>query len=260
MDKFLGGNSHCTLNGGDFRMKKLKNVIKENKLIFLSILLYAITFFVSPQIFFKSLEITKGFLIQMLEVLPPIFVISSLIMVWIPTEVITKAFGKGSGFKGKLLSVLIGGFSAGPIYAAFPVAQSLFYKGASVENTVIILSSWAVIKFTMFMVESSFLGITFASTRYVLTVPFIIIMGYIMGKLVSREDVLKELNNRKVEYKSVKDVLRELPNMNCGACGYKSCQDFAEGVMRGEVVIDDCAIRKRTKKTSSGLQERHQEE
>lgn len=85
-------------------------------------------------------------------------------------------------------------------------------------------------------------------------------MGYIMEKLVSREEILKELSNKKVEYKSVKDVLRELPNMNCGACGYKSCQDFAEGVMRGEVVIDDCAIRKRAKKTSPVLKESPQEE
>ena len=260
MDEFLGSDSHCTFDGGDIRMKKLKKVIKNNKLIFLSILLYGITFFVSPQVFFKSVEMTKVFLIQMVEIMPPIFIISSLIMVWIPTEVITKTFGNESGFKGKLLSVLIGGFSAGPIYAAFPVAQALFYKGASVANTVIILSSWAVIKIVMFMVESNFLGITFASTRYALTIPIIIIMGYLMERLVSREDILKELSNKKVEYKSVKDVLRELPNMNCGACGYKSCQDFAEGVMRGEVVIDDCAIRKRAKKTSPVLKESHQEE
>ncbi len=240
-------------------MKKLKTIMKNNKLIFLSVLLYAITFFVAPQVFFKSVEMTKGFLIQMVEIMPPIFIISSLIMVWIPVGVITKAFGKDSGFKGKLLSVLVGGFSAGPVYAAFPVAQALFYKGASVANTVIIISSWAVIKIVMFMVESNFLGITFASTRYALTIPIIIIMGYVMEKLVSREEVLKEISNTKVVYKSDKDVLRELPNMNCGACGYKSCKDFAQGVMRGEVVIDDCVIRQRAKKTQPTLKEDYQE-
>lgn len=240
-------------------MKKLKSIVKNNKLIALSILIYAVTFFVNPQVFFRSVEMTKGFLIQMVEIMPPIFIISSLIMVWIPTEVITKGFGKDSGFKGKLLSVLIGGFSAGPVYAAFPVAQALFYKGASVANTVIIISSWAVIKIVMFMVESNFLGITFASTRYALTIPVIIIMGYIMGKLVSREDVLKEISNTKVVYKSDKDVLRELPNMNCGACGYKSCKDFAQGVMNGEVVIDDCVIRQRAKKARPTLKEGYQE-
>jgi uncharacterized membrane protein YraQ (UPF0718 family) len=228
-------------------MKKLKKLIKNNKLIFFTVILYAVTFFVDPLIFFKGLEMTKIFLIQMIEIMPPIFVISSLITVWVPPEVIAKGFGKHSGFKGKLLSVLIGGFSAGPIYAAFPLAQSLFYKGASVSNTVIILSSWAVIKVVMFMVESSFLGLTFALTRYALTIPLIIIMGYVMEKFVSREEILNELSNTKITYKSAKEVLRELPNMNCGACGYRSCRDFAEGVMRGEVTIDDCAIRKRAK-------------
>ena len=241
-------------------MKKLKALIKDNKLTFLTIVLYTITFFVDPQIFFKGLEMTKVFLIQMIEIIPPIFVISSLITVWVPPEVIAKGFGKNSGFKGKILSLLIGGFSAGPIYAAFPLAQALFYKGASVANTVIIISSWAVVKVVMFMVESSFLGLTFALTRYALTIPIIIAMGYIMGKLVSREDILKELSNTKINYKSEKDVLKELPNMNCGACGYKSCKDFAAGVMRGEVTIDDCAIRQRAKGQNSPLREAHQEE
>ncbi len=241
-------------------MKKLKTLIKDNKLTSLTIVVYTITFFVDPQIFFRGLEMTKVFLIQMIEIIPPIFVISSLITVWVPPEVIAKGFGKNSGFKGKLLSVLIGGFSAGPIYAAFPLAQALFYKGASVANTVIIISSWAVIKVVMFMVESSFLGLTFALTRYALTIPIIITMGYIMGKLVSREDVLRELSNTKITYKSEKDVLKELPNMNCGACGYKSCKDFAVGVMRGEVTIDDCVIRQRAKGRISPLKEAHQEE
>ncbi len=243
-------------------MKKLKKIVKENKLIFITIALYVVTFFVDPQIFFRGLEMTKGFLIQMVEIMPPIFVISSLIMVWIPPEVITKGFGKNSGLKGKFLSVLIGGFSAGPIYAAFPVAQALFYKGASVANTVIILSSWAVIKVTMFMVESSFLGLAFASTRYLLTIPMIILMGYVMGKLVSREDIINALEkNKKTTYKSAKEVLQELPNMNCGACGYKSCKDFADGVMKGEVTIDDCVVRQRQRQqVKVSLHEAKQEE
>ncbi|GAB6188982.1 permease [Marinitoga arctica] len=229
-------------------MTKMKDIIKNNKLIFISIVLYAIVFFVKPTIFFKGLEMTKGFLIEMIEVMPPILIISSLITVWVPSEVIMKHFGKKSGIKGKLLSIFTGAISAGPIYAAFPVAQALFLKGASVANLVIIISSWAVVKVVMFMVESSFLGVSFALTRYVLTIPAILLMGYIMEKLVNREDILNEISNTEFIYKNTKEVLNDLPNMNCGACGYANCKLFAEGVIKGEVTIDDCVIRQKTKK------------
>ena len=231
-------------------MSKIKDLIKNNKLIFISIVLYAIAFFVKPEIFFKGLEMTKGFLIEMIEVMPPILIISSLITVWVPSEVIMRHFGKESGIKGKLLSIFTGAISAGPIYAAFPVAQALFLKGASIANLVIIISSWAVVKVVMFMVESSFLGLSFALTRYALTIPAILIMGYIMEKLVSREDIIEEIQDKEIMYENEKEVLADLPNMNCGACGYKNCKLFAEGVIKGEVTIDDCVIRAKARKTA----------
>ncbi|KLO21546.1 Fe-S cluster protein [Marinitoga sp. 1197] len=231
-------------------MKKIISLIKNNKLIFISIILYTIAFFVKPEIFFKGLEMTKGFLIEMIEVMPPILIISSLITVWVPSEVIMKHFGKESGIKGKFLSIFTGAISAGPIYAAFPVAQALFLKGASIANLVIIISSWAVVKVVMFMVESSFLGLSFALTRYALTIPAILIMGYVMEKLVKREDILEEIENTEIIYNTPKEVLNDLPNMNCGACGYANCKLFAEGVIRGEVSIDDCVIRAKARKTA----------
>lgn len=231
-------------------MKKILDLIKNNKLIFISIVLYGIAFFIKPEIFFRGLEMTKGFLIEMVEVMPPILIISSLITVWVPSEVIMRHFGEESGFKGKLLSMFTGAISAGPIYAAFPVAQALFLKGASIANLVIIISSWAVVKVVMFMVESSFLGLPFAVTRYALTIPAIFIMGYVMEKLVKREDILNETENTEIVYRNEKEVLNDLPNMNCGACGYANCKLFAEGVIKGEVTIDDCVIRAKMRKSA----------
>ncbi len=244
MDKFCNGFGYIIRNGGDTMIK----LIKKYKLISITILLYAIVFFVKPSAFYYGLTMTKDFLIEMVEILPPILVISSLITVWVPSEVIMKTFGKKSGIKGKLLSMLTGAMSAGPIYAAFPVAETLFLKGASVANITIIISSWAVIKIVMFMVESSFLGLAFASTRYLLTIPAIFFMGFLMEKLVSTKDVLKGREAATVtEYNTVKDVMVDLPNMNCGACGYASCKAFAEALIDGKVTIDDCVVRSKMK-------------
>ncbi|MBT1247083.1 Fe-S cluster protein [Thermosipho sp. 1223] len=244
MVKFCCCNINSFRYGGDIVIKLIKN----NKLIFISIVLYTIAFFVKPSIFYKGLEMTKGFLIEMLEVMPPILIISSLITVWVPSEIIMKHFGKKSGIKGKLLSIFTGAISAGPIYAAFPIAQALFFKGASIANLVIIISSWAVVKIVMFMVESSFLGLSFALTRYILTIPAILLMGYIMEKLVKREDILNEISNNNYTYKNIREILNNLPNMDCGACGYANCKAFAKGVLNKEVTIDDCVIRRNAKK------------
>ncbi len=247
MVKLFDGDNSCHDNGGD-TVKKLLEFIKKYKLLSLTVVLYAVAFFVKPDVFYYALNMTKYFLIEMVEILPPILVISSLIMVWVPQEVIMNTFGEKSGFKGKLLSLLLGAFSAGPIYAAFPVGEALFLKGASVSNITILISSWAVVKATMFMVESSFLGMAFATTRYMLTIPAIFVMGYIMEKLVTREDVLKDKEfSTPSEYKNAKEVLRSLPNMNCGACGYGTCEAFANAVVKGEVTIDDCVVRSRMK-------------
>jgi uncharacterized membrane protein YraQ (UPF0718 family) len=211
--------------------------LKKNKIIAVAIIAYLITLILSPETFMKALQQNGSFLLEMLEVLPPVLVISSLITVWVPNEIIIKAFGKTSGMKGKLLSLLIGAFSAGPIYAGFPVAKTLFDKGASIGNVVIILSAWAVIKVPMYLVETSFLGSTFANTRYLLTIPFILLLGYLMQKVIKKNDIPNSEANLDAE-----NIYEQLPKVNCGACGYTGCHAFAKAVSIGDIPIEDCKI------------------
>jgi Na+-translocating ferredoxin:NAD+ oxidoreductase RNF subunit RnfB len=37
----------------------------------------------------------------------------------------------------------------------------------------------------------------------------------------------------------IKDML---PGVNCGGCGYKGCNDFAEGLFRGETNVENCPV------------------
>lgn len=211
----------------------MKKSIKKFKLIIIAIILYIGLFILKSDLFFNALNITKGFLVEMIQVLPPVMVLSALITVWVPSEVIKKSLGHQSGFKGRLLSFFIGSISAGPIYAAFPAVLVLFKKGASISNMVIILSSWAVIKIPMLFVEAGFLGIRFTLTRFVLTVPAILFMSLLVEKLVKKEDIVEE---------GQLDVISSLPNLNCGVCGYPSCKAFAVAVTASDRVIEDCLV------------------
>ena len=38
----------------------------------------------------------------------------------------------------------------------------------------------------------------------------------------------------------LKKILEVLPGLNCGACGYASCENFARDVMEGKAPVDDC--------------------
>lgn len=212
--------------------------IKENKLLIITLFAYTFVFIYKKEVFDTSTTNFLSYIKEMVLILPPIFILSSLINIWVPSKKIEKYLGKDSKMKGKIFSFLIGSFSAGPIYAAFPIAKSLFDKGATIGNIVIIISSWAVIKVPMFIVESKYLGLKFSILRYVFTVVGIVILSYISHIYIKREEV-----------EGVEDettlINNKLPQLNCKSCGYKSCYSFAQGVKAGEVSISDCLITKK---------------
>jgi uncharacterized membrane protein YraQ (UPF0718 family) len=154
------------------------------------------------------------YLIEMFEVLPVIFLLTVVIEALVPKEWIIKHFGEKSGLLGNLLSLVLGSISAGPIYAAFPISKMLMTKGASVANIVIILSSWAVIKVPMLANEAKFLGVTFMSIRWVLTVAAILIMAWLMGKMISK----KEMGNDVTDHSKPKVVVNQNYCIGCGIC------------------------------------------
>ena len=210
---------------------------KKFKKYFIVLFFYVIVFFISREKFFEAINSFFIVLKDMLQVLPPVMILSGLISVWVPKEIITKNFGKSSGLKGKLISIFIGSVSAGPIYAAFPLTQTLLYKGASVENTIIILSSWAVMKVPMLIVEAKFLGMPFAVSRYLLTLPGILIMGYFASKLISRKEVLDSIDSLSGRVLEIEEIL---PGFNCSGCGYSNCSEYAEAIFYNNEITSKC--------------------
>jgi len=164
-------------------------LIKKNKILFVAIVAYILVLFIKPAYFVEGLKQSKYYFIEMLQILPAVFILTSLIQTWVPTPVIMKYFGDGSGIKGYGLSFLIGSLSAGPIYAAFPVCKTLFKKGAGIKNIMIILSTWAVVKVPMLINEAKFMGIEYMVVRWVLTVVAIMVMAVIVGRLLKPSDI-----------------------------------------------------------------------
>lgn len=137
----------------------------------------------------QSLYNSWYYIKEMLMIMPVILLLTALITAWVPKKTIEKNLGKDSGVKGSIFSFLLGSFSAGPIYAAFPVCKALLAKGAGIANIVILLSTWAVIKVPMLLNEAKFLGPKFMAVRWVLTTLAIFAMANVASKLIRKEDL-----------------------------------------------------------------------
>lgn len=190
--------------------------IKKNKLLALVLLAYVFLWIAMPDKAALSVKNSMYYIIEMLEIMPVIFLLTSIIEAWVPREVIINRFGEGSGIKGNVFSFVLGSFSAGPIYAAFPVCKMLLKKGASITNIVIILSAWAVIKVPMLANEAKFLGIRFMGWRWILTVVSILLMAYMVSILVKKDSIPMAKEQEIDEIKGID--IREQYCIGCGIC------------------------------------------
>lgn len=167
-------------------MKSIE-VVKKNKLMLFVASAYLLLLLLASDKAILALKHSVYYLIEMVEILPIIFLLTVVIEALVPKEMIIKRFGKDSGMIGKILSLVLGSISAGPIYAAFPISKMLLAKGASISNVVIILSSWAVIKIPMLANEAKFLGADFMVVRWGLTVISIFVMGGLIERLIGKD-------------------------------------------------------------------------
>ena len=205
-------------------MSTIREKIKSNKFLALVILTYLILMITMPSKAALSVKNSLYYVKEMLIIMPVILLLTSLIDAWVPRKTIENNFGKDSGLKGSIFSFLLGSFSAGPIYAAFPVCKMLLKKGAGVSNVVIILSTWAVIKIPMLANESKFLGLKFMSIRWVLTTISIFIMAYITSKIV-RKDEIPTKEAKSISEENVLYINQEYC-MGCGLCTKISPDNF----------------------------------
>lgn len=191
---------------------KTVSIIKKNKLLFFVAFAYLMVLAVSPEKALSSVNNSIYYLIEMIQVLPVIFLLTVVIDALVPKEMIMRGFGENSGIKGNLLALLLGSISAGPIYAAFPISKTLLGKGANISNIVIILSTWAVVKVPMLFNEVKFLGINFMIVRWILTVAAIFAMAYLTAMFVKKTDLpVDESVSKMLE-------IKEEYCIGCGIC------------------------------------------
>lgn len=208
--------------------------LKKNRFLVIVAVIYIILFIINPGKASLSVKNSGYYIKEMLMIMPVVFLLTSLIEAWVPKEMIIEHLGDESGLKGSFISLLLGSISAGPIYAAFPVCKTLLRKGASLSNIVVILSAWAVIKVPMLANEAKFLGPKFMGIRWIFTTISILIMGYIISRIVKREDIPMEEEGVEED----KILLKKEYCIGCGVCE-KSAPEYFKVENKKAIILND---------------------
>lgn len=166
----------------------IKNFVKRYRFFLILLVINISLLFISPEIGKKSFSITYDNLLEMLGVIPPIFILLGVLDVWLKKETMIKYMGKDSGVVGVLLSFIIGATAAGPLYAAFPVAGVLLRKGTSIFNVLIFIGAWSTMKIPLLIFESTALGYSFSMLRLGLNIVGIPVIAFIISVFLKEKD------------------------------------------------------------------------
>lgn len=174
---------------------KINALIKRYRLFIILAVANGILVAVAPALGMKSLKLTWENTLQMLAVIPPIFILLGLLDVWVKRDTMIKLMGEKSGLIGVLIAFFLGSAAAGPLYAAFPVAGVLLKKGSRLSNVLIFIGAWSTTKIPLLLFEASAMGWKFMVTRFLIDIPGIALIAYMTERVLTKQDKLKLYEN-----------------------------------------------------------------
>lgn len=166
----------------------MKEVIKRYRFFLIMAVANIILLALYPTVGQKSLGITWSNTLEMLSVIPPIFILLGLLDVWVDREIMIKLMGEKSGLIGAAIAFFLGSAAAGPLYAAFPVAGVLLKKGSKFSNVLIFIGAWSTTKIPMLLFEATSMGWEFMMTRFIINLPGIAFIAYVTEKLLNDKE------------------------------------------------------------------------
>ena len=129
-----------------------------------------------------------SFSLDMLKVLPCAFILIGLFEIWVKKETVEKHFGEKSGVRGYLWGILLASITVGGLYVAFPVAYSLYSKGAKLSVIFTYIGAAAICRVPMTIFEASFLGIKFTAIRLLVAIPLVVITSMLLGNYLRKKN------------------------------------------------------------------------
>ena len=90
-------------------------IVRRYRAFLLLAVVYAVLGALWPKIGLQALRVTGQNVLEMLAVIPPVFILLGLLDVWVDRQTMMRFTGEGSGFKGALIALVLGSAAAGPL-------------------------------------------------------------------------------------------------------------------------------------------------
>lgn len=125
---------------------------------------------------------------MVIEILPLLlfaFIISGMVQVLMPRELLAKLVGTEAGMRGILLGTIAGGLTPGGPYVSLPIAAGLLRSGASIGTMVAFITGWSLWAVTRLPMEVGMMGWRFTLIRLISVFLLPVIAGSIAQAIAS---------------------------------------------------------------------------
>jgi uncharacterized protein len=140
----------------------------------------AVVYLKSPEAANRGLSATGSLMLEITPRMIAAFTLAGLFQALVPQEVIVGWMGHGSGFKGILIGMSLGGITPGGPMTHFPVIASLFKMGVGIGPLVAYLSAWSLFGLQrVIMWEIPFLGPKVVAIRIAVSFLFPLVAGWL---------------------------------------------------------------------------------
>jgi uncharacterized membrane protein YraQ (UPF0718 family) len=145
-----------------------------------AVIMLAFVYFKSPEAAGKGLNATGSLILEITPRMIAAFLLAGLFQAIVPQELIVRWMGHGSGFKGILIGMTLGGITPGGPMTHFPVIATFFKMGVGIGPLVAYLTAWSLFGMQrIIMWEIPFLGAKVVAIRFAVSFFFPVFAGWL---------------------------------------------------------------------------------
>jgi uncharacterized membrane protein YraQ (UPF0718 family) len=145
-----------------------------------AVIALALVYFKSPEAASKGLNATGSLILEITPRMIAAFLLAGLVQAIVPQEVIVRWMGHGTGFKGILIGMTLGGVTPGGPMTHFPVIATFYKMGVGIGPLVAYLTAWSLFGLQrIIMWEIPFLGAKVVAIRFAVSFLFPLLAGWL---------------------------------------------------------------------------------
>jgi uncharacterized membrane protein YraQ (UPF0718 family) len=150
----------------------------------ITIILLGISFIKSKRKTILSFKKAWKMFVNVLPQFLGILLFVGLVLAVMKPEIIQKAIGAQSGFKGMIFSACIGAAAFVPVLIAFPIASQLLSNGAGIMQIAVFISTLTTVGFVTLPLEMKYLGRKAALMRNIFAFLFSFGVAFIINEVL----------------------------------------------------------------------------